>query len=345
MMNRTVSIVIVVVSVLTLVAMGAMWMWFGWMPEQRSNLAPVVDDPFYFVMYASAILTVGVVAAMLRFVIVYRREGVDQQSVLVQPSQSTELAMIILPTIMVLIVFTWGFKAFMTLTQSPANAYEIRVRARKWAWEFEYPSGFISTNELYVPSHRPVRLLMSSDDVLHSFWVPDLRVKHDVIPNRYSTVWFEATYETGAPETPGDPESTGYIRIFCTEYCGFGHSAMLAKLWVLPQDEFDEFIASGGGATDELPLAELGALLYTQKACIGCHSLDGAPGVGPTFQGVFGRQEVMTDGSTVTVDENYLRESIVVPAATVVEGYQPIMPPIPLTDREVDGLIEFLKEQ
>ena len=118
---------------------------------------------------------------------------------------------------------------------------------------------------------------------------------------------------------------------------------MLAKLWVLPQDEFDEFLASGGGATEDMPLDELGALLYTQKACNGCHSTDGSPGVGPTFQGRFGGQRTFTDGTSATADENYLRESIVVPAAKIVEGYQPIMPPMPLTDREVDGLIEFIK--
>ena len=253
--------------------------------------------------------------------------------------------MIILPTILVLIVFTWGFKAFMTVTQAPDNAYEIRVNARKWAWDFEYSTGFISTNELYIPSNRPIKLIMSSDDVLHSFWVPEFRVKHDVIPNRYSTVWFEATEETGAPETPGDPNATGYIRILCTEYCGTGHSAMLAKIWVLPQDEFDQFLAEGGGISEDMPLAELGQLLYQQKACNGCHSLDGTPGVGPSFQGLFDSQATFADGTTATRDENYLRESILVPAAKVVEGYQPIMPPIPLQDREVDGLIEFLKEQ
>ena len=199
MRNRTAAIAVVVVFILALVGMGAMWIWFGWMPEQKSNLAPVIDNPFYFVLYAGALLTIGVIAAILRFVIVFLRKEIDQPSVPVTPSHIVETLLAVLPTILVLVIFTWGFKAFMTVTQPPADAYEIRVKARKWAWEFEYPTGFSTTNELYVPSDRPVKLLMSSDDVLHSLWVPDFRVKHDVLPNRYSTVWFTAVSETGAP--------------------------------------------------------------------------------------------------------------------------------------------------
>jgi cytochrome c oxidase subunit 2 len=343
MKNRTASIAVAVVSILTLAAMGAMMAYFGWMPEGMSNLAPVVDAPFYFVIATSALLTVGVVLAMLRLMMKYLRREEDEGSTLVEPSPLLELSWVVLPTILVLIVFFWGFQAFMTVTQAPANSYEIRAYARKWAWEFEYPNGFRTTNELYVPSNRPVKLIMTSSDVLHSFWVPNFRIKHDVIPNQYTSVWFEATKETVMPASVGDPESTGYIQILCTEYCGTGHSAMGAKLWVLPQDRYDEFLAGAGGATDDMPLPELGELLYTQKACNGCHSIDGSPGVGPTLQGLYGKQELLTDGSTVTADENYLRESILVPAAKIVEGYQPIMPPIPLTDREVDGLIEYMK--
>lgn len=345
MTNKSASIAVVVVSILTLLAMGALSMWFGWMPRASSNLASVVDAPFYFVLAVGALLTIAVVLTMLWFMIKFLRKESDQPSQPVPPSNKVELTMIILPTVLVVVIFTWGFKAFMTLTQPPANAYEIRVKARKWAWDFEYPNGFVSTNELLVPSNRAVKLLMSSDDVLHSFWVPEFRIKHDVIPNRYSTVWFEATNETGTPPSAGGQDSTGHIQILCTEYCGTGHSAMLARLWVLPQDEFDEWLVAGGGVAEDMPLADLGELLYQQKACNGCHSTDGTPGVGPTFQGIFGSEGTMTDGSTVTKDENYLRESIVVPAAKIVEGFQPIMPPIPLSEREVDGLIEFLKEQ
>ncbi len=343
MSNRATSIVIIVLFTLALAWMGGMAAYFGWMPEAMSNLAPIIDEPFYFVLWTSAILTVGVVLVMLRMVVLGLRKGANGKSEPVPPSAFAEVSVVVVMTIFLLFIFTWGFKAFMTVTQAPSNAYVIRVHARSWAWEFVYPNGLRTTNELFVPSNRPVKMLMSSSDVLHSFWVPNFRVKQDVIPDRYTTVWFEATTETAIPEKIGDPESEGYIRILCTEYCGLGHSAMMAKLWVLPQDRFDEFLANAGGGDDELPLDELGAKLFTQKACNGCHSTDGSPGVGPSFQGLFGRQSTFTDGSTATADENYIRESIVVPAAKVVDGYQPIMPPIPMDDREVEALIEFLK--
>ena len=341
MSSRAVSIAVALVMGLSLIAMFALVMIFGWMPEQKSSLAEVVDPPFYFVVAVSAVLTVGVVVTMILFIFKYLRRSPDQASEPVHGSPAMEAAWIVIPTILVLVIFTWGFKAFMTVTQAPKNAYEIRVKARKWAWDFEYPNGFIATNELRVPSNRPVKLIMSSDDVLHSFFVPEFRVKHDVIPNRYTTVWFSATKETGPPSEGDNP--TGYIQIFCTEYCGTGHSAMMARLWVLAQDDYDKWLASAASAGEDLPLPDLGQQVFAQKACIGCHSVDGAAGVGPTIKGLFGKTELLADGTTVVVDENYLRESIVVPAAKVVQGYQPIMPPIPLTDREVDGLIEFIK--
>jgi len=327
--------------VLSLAAMAVLVFAFGWLPEQKSSLAPIVDAPFHFVVIVSSLLTVGVVLTMIYFMFKFLRKTEDQPSELVYGSAVIEAAWIIIPTILVLAIFTWGFKAFMTVTQPPKNAYEIRVKARKWAWDFEYPNGYISTNELYVPSNRPVKMIMTSDDVLHSFFVPAFRVKHDVIPNRYTTVWFTATDETGLPPEGDNP--AGYIQIFCTEYCGAGHSAMLAKLWVLPQDDYDKWLASAASAGDDLPLPELGRVTFQAKACVGCHSVDGSAGVGPSLKGLFGRTENLADGTTVEADENYIRESILVPATKVVQGYQPIMPPIPLTDREVDGLIEYIK--
>lgn len=341
MNNRLISIVVALVMVLSLVAMAALVLVYGWMPEQKSSTASVIDAPFYFVVAVSTVLMVGVVATMILFMFKFGRRHEDQTAELVYGSAAVEAAWIVIPTILVLVVFTWGFKAFMTITQPPKNAYEIHATARKWSWDFEYPNGFVSTNELYVPSNRPVKMIMTSTDVLHSFFVPAFRVKHDVIPNRYSTVWFTATEETGMPVEGEDP--TGYIQIYCTEYCGTGHSNMMARLWVLPQDDYDSWLAAAGSGGEDLPLPELGEQVFGAKACLGCHSVDGSGGVGPSMKGLFGTSETMSDGSTVEVDENYLRESIIVPAAKVVQGYQPIMPPIPMSDREVEGLIEFIK--
>ncbi len=342
MNNRTVIVVVSAVMILSLVWMAALVFAFGWMPAQESTLAPIVDAPFHFVVIISAILTIGVVITMILFMFKYGRRTPDQVSEPVYGSPLVEATWIIIPTILVMAIFTWGFKAFMAVTQSPKNAYEIHVTARKWAWDFEYPNGFISTNELYVPSNRPVKMIMTSKDVLHSFYVPTFRIKHDVIPNRYSTVWFNATVETGLPPE-GEDNPTGYVQIFCAEYCGTGHSGMHAHMWVLAQDDYDKWLATAASAGEDLPLPDLGQKTFNGKACSGCHSTDGTAGVGPTLKGVFGSSVKLADGSTVTVDENYIRESIAVPAAKVVEGFQPIMPPIPLTDREIDGLIEFIK--
>lgn len=341
MSNRRVSFIVAAVMVLSLVWMAGMVLVFGWMPAQKSSLAPVIDAPFHFVVAVSTILTVGVVLTIIRFLFKYGRRSADQVSEPVYGSPIMEATWIVIPTVLVLVIFTWGFKAFMSVTQPPKNAYEIRVKARKWAWDFEYPNGYVSTNELYVPSNRPIKMIMTSDDVLHSFYVPEFRVKHDVIPNRYSTVWFTATEETGPPPEGDNP--TGYVQIFCAEYCGTGHSAMQAHLWVLAQDDYDKWLASAASAGEELPLPDLGEKTFNGKACSGCHSTDGSAGVGPTLKGIFGETVTLADGSTATVDENYLRESITVPAAKVVQGFQPIMPPIPLTDREIDGLIEYIK--
>ena len=212
------------------------------------------------------------------------------------------------------------------------KAYEIRVQARSWGWSFEYPNG-VTTDTLYVPADEPVKTTMSSQDVIHSFYVPAFRVKQDVLPNRYTSVWFEATKE-------------GTYDLFCTEYCGRNHSEMDAEVKVVSRARFDEWLESAG-TPDDIPLPELGEKLYTQQGCQGCHSLDGSDMVGPTWKGLYGKTDhQMADGSTVTADANYLRESILQSGAKVVEGYQNVMPSYAsLSEREVTGLVEFIKEQ
>jgi cytochrome c oxidase subunit 2 len=252
----------------------------------------------------------------------------------VEENKILEMSWIVVPTILCMIVFTWGFQSFLRLGTAPPDSYEITVRAKKWLWEFEYPNGTVSTNELRVPIDRNVRLVMSSSDVLHSFFVPAFRVKHDVLPNRYTSVWFNATTE-------------GEKQIFCTEYCGTQHSAMLAKVIVMPQQEFAEWVESGGGNFDEMPLPEYGAALYQQQACFTCHSIDGTQVIAPTFKGLFGNTRTFDDGSSATADENYIRESILTPTARIVQGFTPIMPASysSLDERQLSALIAFIQQQ
>ncbi|MEX0821149.1 MAG: cytochrome c oxidase subunit II [Rhodothermales bacterium] len=303
-----------------------------WLPESASTMSPEIDSLFYFVTWASIILFVGVVAATIYLAVRYRRQDEVHVPQPVEPNTIVEISWIILPTILVLIIFNWGFKLFIDQSVSPPDAYEIQVRGSMWNWEFEYPNGTVTVGELHVPVDRPVRLNMSSVDVLHSFFVPEFRVKQDVLPDRYSSVWFEAT-------------RTDTFHVFCTEYCGQGHSEMLSSLVTHSQGDFEEWLASAG--TDEdMPLPELGQQLYEQRGCAACHSIDGTAGIGPTLQGLYGETETLADGSTVEVDEDFLRESILEPGATIVEGYQNVMPAAygNLSERELSGLIAYIEQ-
>ncbi len=304
-----------------------------WLPEGASSMAAEVDSLFYFVTWASAILFFGVVGAMVYLVIRYRRRGAGDVPAPVEPSKFIEISWIVVPTILVLIVFNWGFKLFVKQGIAPPESYEIRVTASQWKWDFEYPNGTISTGEFHVPENRPVRLLMSSTDVLHSLFVPVFRVKQDVLPDRYTSVWFEAT-------------KRGEFTVYCSEYCGNAHSAMLSTVVVESQSDFNAWLESAG-VDEDMPLPEYGALLFEQQMCHQCHSLDGTPGIGPSLQGLFGTTEQLADGSTVEVDDDYLRESILDPGAKIVAGYQNVMPAAygNLNERQVNALIEFIKQQ
>jgi cytochrome c oxidase subunit 2 len=301
----------------------------SWLPNPSSTFAGDVDKLFNFVALASAILFVGVVVSIIYFVIKYRRRSDSEVPVPEHESRLLEWATIILPTILVMIVFTWGFRVFVTLSTAPPDSYEVIVRGKQWFWEFEYPNGIVNANELYVPVGQPVRLKMSSADVIHSFFVPEFRIKHDVLPNRYSTVWFEA-------KEPGE------YQIYCTEYCGTQHSAMLGKVVAVPQSEFDSWLEQ---QNQDLPPVELGAKLFQQYSCNACHSTTGATLVGPPLNGIMGRQVTFTDGASLTVDEDYIRESIVNPGVRVVEGFNPVMPPTfgSMSARQIDGLIAYIK--
>ncbi len=304
-----------------------------WLPEAASTIAPEVDSLFLFVTAVSAILLVGVTGAMLYFVYRYRRQSPGERPAPVEESKLLEISWIVIPTILVLLVFNWGFKSYVKMHAVPSEAYEIRVQAQQWNFLFEYPNG-VTSDTLYVPEGEKVKMRMSSADVLHGFFIPAFRVKYDILPNRYTSVWFEATKE-------------GDYDLFCTEYCGRNHSEMDKVVRVVSQDEFDNWLEEAG-TSEDIPLPELGKQLYSQRGCQGCHSLDGSEMVGPSFQGLYGRTDhEMSDGTTLTVDENYLRESILKPEARIVAGYNNLMPGSysSLSERQLTGLIEFIKEQ
>jgi cytochrome c oxidase subunit II len=298
-------------------------------PPQASTFAKDVDALYYFIHYLSIFFWVLIVAAIIYFAWRYKRghkEGVG-------PSHNLplELTWSIIPLILVIAMFLWGFKSFMYMSRAPGDAEQIQVTGKKWLWNFEYPNGQQAIGELHVEVDKPYRLIMTSEDVIHSFFIPSFRTKMDVVPGRYTTLWFEATM-------------VGEQQVFCTEYCGDGHSDMLAKIVVHTPEDYAKWVEENQKEDTTTPLPELGEKLYTSKACFTCHSTDGSTKVGPTFQGLFGKTE-QTSAGAVTVDEEYLRESILQPNEKVVQGYQPVMPTYQgqLSDREVSGLIEYIK--
>jgi cytochrome c oxidase subunit 2 len=302
-----------------------------WFPEQASTFGTDVDFTFHFILYISYFFFALVVALMVYFAYRYRyRDGVHPGRA-VDHSLKLEMSWTILPTLLSAVMFVLGFRGFIDMRTPPKDTFDVQVTGRKWAWSFQYPNG-ASSDVLHVPVNRKVKLVMTSDDVIHSFYVPAFRIKQDVVPGRYTTQWFETT-------------TTGQFQVYCTEYCGTKHSDMLAKVVVHSADDFQKWTEDSADVFKGKTLAQAGEVLMKANACFGCHSVDGAKLVGPTFKGLYGRQEELANGDKVQVDEDYLRESIVNPMAKVVAGYPPAMPTFQgrFKEKELTAIIEYLK--
>ncbi|MFH1279604.1 MAG: cytochrome c oxidase subunit II [Candidatus Eisenbacteria bacterium] len=302
-----------------------------WMPEQASTVAGGVDRLFDFILYISLFFFLLIVGLMVLFVIRYRRrKGVDAEKSATHHT-ALEVTWTVIPLILVGVIFYLGFVGYMNLATPPGNSYEVNVTAQKWSWMFTYPNGYVDQN-LHAPVDVPVRLVMTSEDVIHSFFVPAFRVKKDVVPGRYSNVWFEAT-------EPGEYD------LFCAEYCGTSHSDMIAKVIVHPPGEFEIWLEQASDFLDRMSPAEAGAKLYAARGCKQCHTADGSSNIGPSFKGLYGRKGVFDDGTAYTAEENYLRQSILEPMAYIVAGYEAVMPTYQgrLKDREITAIIEYMK--
>jgi cytochrome c oxidase subunit 2 len=306
-------------------------------PKQVSSFAHDIDNLFFFIFYASVVLFLIVVIGMMYLAIKYRFKKGDEVRLTSSLDHNTflEVLFFVIPLILVTITFVWGIRSYLNMLIVPDDAIEIKVTGQSWFWTFDYPEGGSTLNELVVPVETPIKIVLSSTDVLHSFYIPVMRAKMDVLPNRYNVMWFDAN-------------QAGEYEIFCTEYCGTGHSNMNAKVIVMPQKMYEVWLAEAGSADDDLPLEELGAKLYSKKACNTCHTLDGTALVGPSYlqtSQMWGQERVFDDGSSAIIDENYVRSSILEPQIQIVAGYQGVMPTYQglLNDRELDALIAFLK--
>ena len=301
-------------------------------PTRLITTNEAIDPVFMFIFGACLVLLLGITIAMVTFVLRYHRSRAPQPTSQVESSLWLEIVWTLLPTLLVLAMFWYGWKEYLVLRTVPKDALPVTATAHMWAWEFRYADGRTSS-KLYVPVGRAVRVELVSKDVIHGFFLPAFRVKRDVVPGMANYAWFVAS-------------KPGSYDLFCSQYCGTGHSAMITTVEALPAKEFEEWLehAAGGGETET---RIDGKKLAQEKGCLGCHSLDGSPGVGPSFKGIMGRSEVVvTKGveRTITVDEAYLQRSIVDPPADLVKGFPPVMPSFgDLKKEEIEALMEFIE--
>ena len=302
-----------------------------WLPSQSSTVAGEVDGVFSLILWISMVFFIGIVGALIWFVVRYRRQPGVPAERLIHHSTSLEIAWSVIPFLLLIVIFAAGFNTFIGMAAEVDKAYEIRVIGKKWVWSFQYPNGYID-DALHIPVDRPIKLTMSSDDVIHSVFVPAFRVKRDVIPGRYTTLAFEAT-------------QTGTFDLFCAEYCGTKHSDMYSDVIVHPSGEFEAWLEKASNFLETMSPADAGKALYKRRGCAQCHSVDGSQMVGPSFYQLFGQQAVLDTGEAISVDGNYIRESILEPQAKARAGYRKVMPTYQgqLNEEEIAAIIEYIK--
>jgi cytochrome c oxidase subunit 2 len=285
-----------------------MWKNLPLFPERASAMAWQVDGLYFLLIAVSAFFTLLIFALILVFSIKYRR-SVHPHAVPIEGSLPLELTWTLIPLGICMIFFAWGSLIYFQEARPPRGAMEVYAVGKQWMWKFEHETGQREINELHVPVGRDVKMVMSSQDVIHSFFVPAFRVKADVLPGRYTMTWFH-------------PTKPGTYDLFCSQYCGTQHSGMIGQVIVMDPAAYQAWL-SGGSATGTL--ASNGQQLFQQLGCSTCHRSD-TQGRGPNLNGVFGKPVLLDDGRTVTADENYIRESILNPGAKIVSGFKPIMP-------------------
>ena len=297
-------------------------------PEQASTVAPRVDHLYFFLIAVSAFFAVVVTIMVVVFAIKFRRRHDDEVGEPIHGSLALELLWTGIPFVIAMVMFVWGASVYFAIARVPDETLDIYAVGKQWMWKFQHREGQREINELHVPIGTPVRIVITSEDVLHDLYFPAFRVKTDAIPGRYTQLWFEAT-------------KTGSFHIFCAEYCGTKHAGMIGTVHVLTQEEYQAWL---GGTTTGESLAQKGEKLFTQLACVTCHSAS-SEGRGPALNGVWGSTVTLANGNTVKVDASYVRESILNPPAKIVAGYQPLMPTFQgqVSEEQLLALTEYIK--
>jgi len=292
----------------------------------------VVENVFIYIGVISVSLLMLITFLIIYFLIRYRRKK-NPQPADIRGNTWLEIVWTAVPTFLVLTMFYYGLTGFERLRKVPEGAMKVKVISRMWSWGFEYENG-VKSEELKVPVGKPIQLILTSEDVIHSFYIPSLRIKQDALPGMENHLWFEAG-------------RTGVYDVLCAEYCGLRHSYMTTKLVVFSEEEFNQWYESKSEEKKARKAIPPGVQLFQEKGCMACHSIDGTPMVGPTLKGIFGKSVVvLSDGKeqTLMANEEYLRKSIVEPNADVVKGFPPIMPTLKMPEGEIDNLIRYMKE-
>lgn len=300
---------------------------FSQLLNEASTMASAVDLLFFTLVAMSSAVVIVIGGLIVYFAVKYRQTPGNQIADQLAGSTRLEIAWTVIPLLVALGIFGWGARLYFDIVQPPAQANDVYVVAKQWMWELQHAEGKREINTLHVPLGEPIRLTMVSQDVIHSFYVPAFRIKQDILPERYTSTWFQAT----AP---------GTYRLFCAEYCGTLHSGMLGEVVVMEPDAYRSWLGVDAGQAP----AAVGEHLFVQFGCSGCHKPDNS-GPGPSLVGVFGSTVTFQDGTTALADENYVRESILNPSAQIVKGYEAIMPSFQgqLSEEQLLALLAYIK--
>jgi cytochrome c oxidase subunit 2 len=291
-------------------------------------MAGRVDALFLFLVGLAVFFSVLIAGLIVYFAVRFHRHDKDAVGARIQGGMILEITWTVVPFLITMVIFVWGASVYFAMAHPPDEAINVYVVGKQWMWKFQHLDGQREINELHVPVGRPVKIIATSEDVIHDFFVPAFRVKADVIPGRYVSIWFQ-------------PTKTGRYHLFCAEYCGTKHSGMIGQIVVMEPTEYEAWLSGGA---PEGSLASAGGKLFADLACNTCHRAD-TQGRGPVLEGLFGRTVALQSGETVTADEAYIRESILTPSAKIVAGFQPIMPTFQglVSEEQLLELIEYVK--
>jgi cytochrome c oxidase subunit 2 len=305
-----------------------MWSGTPLFPEQASTMAPRVDNLYFFLLGLTVFFSLLIAGLIVAYAIKFRRRSPDSIGAVIHGGLMLEITWSVIPLMITMVLFVWGASVFFAMSRPPAETMNVYVVGKQWMWKFQHLDGQREINELHVPVGRPVKLIMTSEDVIHDVFVPAFRVKADVLPGRYTNIWFE-------------PTKPGTYHLFCAEYCGTRHSGMTGQVVVMEPNDYQNWLSGGAG---EGSLAAAGQKLFNDLACNTCHKPD-AQGRGPVLQNLFGKAVELANGERVVADEAYIRESILNPQAKITVGFQPIMPTFQglVTEEQLLELIEYVK--